>query len=76
MRMHTHDILNHLVCNSMDSWLALRPVLLPAWNGPLEPIQQQIRSAFKAQATIVWDQSFRGRIAKATNLYLLQDQTA
>jgi hypothetical protein len=30
-----------------------------------EPIQQQIRSAFKAQATIGWDQLFCGRIAKA-----------
>jgi hypothetical protein len=37
----------------------------PAWNGPEEPIQRQIRSAFKAQATIGWDQFFRGRIAKA-----------
>jgi hypothetical protein len=37
----------------------------PAWNGPEEPIQRQIRSAFKAQAKIGWDQFFRGRIAKA-----------
>jgi hypothetical protein len=36
-----------------------------AWNGPVEPIQQQIRSAFKAQAKIGWDQFLRGRIAKA-----------
>jgi hypothetical protein len=41
--------------NSMDNWLARRPVLLPAWNGPEEPsIQQQLRSAFKAQAKIGW----------------------
>jgi hypothetical protein len=29
------------------------------------PIQQQLRSAFKAQAKIGWDQFFLGRIAKA-----------
>jgi hypothetical protein len=63
--MHTPDILTQLICNSMDSWLARRPVLLPAWNGPEEPIQQQIRSAFKTQAKIGWDQFFHGRIAKA-----------
>ena len=49
----------------MDNWLARRPVLPPAWNGPEEPMQQQIQSAFKAQAKIGWDQFFRGRIAKA-----------
>jgi hypothetical protein len=49
----------------MDNWLAQRPVLPPAWNGPEEPIQKQIRSAFKAQAKIGWDQFLRGRIAKA-----------
>jgi hypothetical protein len=50
-RMHTHDILTHTICNSMDNWLAGRPVLPPAWkNGPEDPIQQQIRSAFTAQA--------------------------
>jgi hypothetical protein len=42
----------------MDSWLARRPVIPPAWNGPEEPIQRQIRSAFKAQAKIGWDQFF------------------
>jgi hypothetical protein len=54
----------------MDNWLARRPVVLPpAWNGPEEPIQRQIRSAFKAQATIGWDQFFRGRmIAKAWSI--------
>jgi hypothetical protein len=40
-RMHTPaDILNHHIYkNSMDSWLARRPVIAPAWNGPEEPIQ-------------------------------------
>jgi hypothetical protein len=65
-RMHTPDILTHTICNSMDNWLARRPVLPPAWNGPEEPIQQQICSAsFKTQAKIRWDQFFHGRIAKA-----------
>jgi hypothetical protein len=49
----------------MDKWLERRPVTEPAWNGPLDPIQRQIRSAFRAQAKIGWDQFFRGRIAKA-----------
>jgi hypothetical protein len=41
-------------------------VIEPARNGPEEqPIQRQIRSAFKAQAKIWWDQFFCGRIAKA-----------
>jgi hypothetical protein len=49
---------------------------------PEEPIQQQIRSAFTAQAKIGWDQFFHGRIAKAswriasTDWNILQDQTA
>jgi hypothetical protein len=64
-RMHTPDILTNTICNSMDNWLARRPVLPPSWNGPEEPIKRQIRSAFKAQAMIGWDQFFRGRIAKA-----------
>jgi hypothetical protein len=34
--MHTPDILTHVICNSMDSWLAQRPVIAPAWNGPDE----------------------------------------
>jgi hypothetical protein len=38
---------------------------MPAWNGPEEPIQQQIRRAFTAQSAIGWDQFFRGQIAKA-----------
>jgi hypothetical protein len=60
------DILTHLMCNSMDNWLARRPVLPPEWNGPEEPIQQQIRSAFKkAQTKIGWDQFFHGRIVTA-----------
>jgi hypothetical protein len=64
-RMHTPDILTHLICNSMDSWLARQPVVEPAWNDPEEPIQKQIRSAFKTQAKIGWNQFFRGCIAKA-----------
>jgi hypothetical protein len=59
--MHTPDILTHLLCNSMDSWLARRPVIEPAWNRSEEPIQRQI---LRAQAKIGWDQFFRGRIAK------------
>jgi hypothetical protein len=62
-RMHTPDIpLTHL-CNSMDSWLARRPVVIPARNGPEEPIQKQILQAFTAQSAIGWDLFFRGRIA-------------
>jgi hypothetical protein len=57
-RMHTPDILTHLLCNSMDSWLAQRPmVVIPARNGPEEPIQKQIRQAFMTEWTlsrIVW----------------------
>jgi hypothetical protein len=69
MSMHTPDILTHTICKSMDNWLARRPVLLPEWNGPKDPIQPQIRSAFKAQATrIGWDQFFRGCIAKAWSI--------
>jgi hypothetical protein len=52
----------------MDNWLARRPVLPLARNCPEEPIKQQIRSAFKAQATIGWDQFFHGRIAKAWSI--------
>jgi hypothetical protein len=62
MRMHTPDILTQMICNNMDNWLARRPVLPPALNGPEEPIQHQIHSVFKAQATIGWDQFFRGHI--------------
>jgi hypothetical protein len=65
-RMHTPDILTRLLCNSMDSLLARQPVIAPAWNGPEDPIQRQIRRAFTpTQAAIGWDQLFRGRIAKA-----------
>jgi hypothetical protein len=32
--MHTPDILTHLLCNSMDSWLARRPVVMLARTGP------------------------------------------
>jgi hypothetical protein len=42
----------------MDLWLARRPVLPPAWNGPEEPIQQQIRSAFKAKLRLGGINSF------------------
>jgi hypothetical protein len=53
----------------MDSWLARRLVIAPAWNGPQEPIKRQIRSAFQAQAKIGgWDQFFRGFIAKACRI--------
>jgi hypothetical protein len=38
-RMRTPDILTHLLCNSMDSWLARRPVVMTARNGTEEPIQ-------------------------------------
>jgi hypothetical protein len=72
MHMHTPDILNHLIWNSMDSWwwAGLHDNLYSrqpaAWNGPEEPIQQQeIHCAFKAQAKIGWEQFFHGRIAKA-----------
>jgi hypothetical protein len=34
-------------------------------HGPEEPIQRQIRNAFKTQAAIGWDRFFRGRVAKA-----------
>ena len=60
-KMHTPDILTTTICKSMDDWLARRPVLPPEWQGPEEPIQRQIRSAFKAQAMIGWDQFFRYR---------------
>ena len=63
-RLHTPDIMNKLICDSMDSWLARRPVTLPVWNGPNEPIHGALRRAFRAQAKIGWDQFFRGRIAK------------
>ena len=64
-KMHTPDVLSNTLCKSMDNWIARRPVLPPAWNGPDDPIQAQIRIAFTAQARIGWDQFFRGRIAKA-----------
>ena len=64
-RLYTPDIMNKLICDSMDSWLARRPVLPPVWDGPYEPIKGQLRRAFYAQSRIGWDQFFRGRIAKA-----------
>jgi hypothetical protein len=67
--MRTHDILTHLICNKNIMEIAAglhadQYSCLHGWNGPEEPIQQQIRSgAFKAQATkIGWDQFFCGRI--------------
>jgi hypothetical protein len=63
-RLHTPDILNKLICDSMDSWMARRPVTLPAWN-VREPIQREMRRAFTAQSKIGWDQFLRGRVAKA-----------
>jgi hypothetical protein len=62
--MHTPDIMNKIICASMDSWLDRRPVVAPLQTGPEEPIQCQLRSAFHAQSQIGWDQFFRGRIAK------------
>lgn len=64
-RMHTPDIMNKLICDSMDSWLARRPVLPPTWPRQSDTIQRQLRLAFEAQSRIGWDQFFRGRIAKA-----------
>jgi hypothetical protein len=64
-KLHTPDIMTNLICTSMDSWLSRRPVQLPTWHGPQEPIHAQLRLAFRAQAKIGWDQFFRGRIAKA-----------
>jgi hypothetical protein len=57
--------MTNLICDSMDSWVSRRPVQLPTWHGPQEPIHAQLRRAFRAQAQIGWDQFFRGRIAKA-----------
>jgi hypothetical protein len=31
-RMHTPDIMNRLICDSMDSWLDRRPVQSPIWT--------------------------------------------
>jgi hypothetical protein len=63
-RLHTPDVMNKLLCDSVDSWLARRPVTLPIWNGPNEPIHGALRRAFRAQEKIGWDQFLRGRIAK------------
>ena len=64
-KMHTPDVLSHLLRTSMESWLARRPVLPPEWTGTEEPIQREIRTAFREQARIRWDQFFCGRIAQA-----------
>jgi hypothetical protein len=63
--MHTLNIMNKIICASMDSWLDQRPVVAPLRTGPEEPIQCQLRSAFHAQCQIGWDQFFRGHMAKA-----------
>jgi hypothetical protein len=59
-----HQSMTNLICNSMDSWLARHPVLLPAWHGPHEPIHGKLRQTFWAQAKIRWDKLFWGWIAK------------
>jgi hypothetical protein len=70
--MHTPDILTHLICNSMDSWLARRPVITPVpWNGPEEPIKRQIRSGFRAQARKIRPTQLVGN-HNFNNLYLLE----
>ena len=64
VQLHTPNILMNVICESMDKWIARRPVLPPAWNGPENKIQAEIRLAFNAQSRIGWDQFFRGWIAK------------
>jgi hypothetical protein len=66
-RMHAPDVMNKIICESMDSWLARRPVVLPmTWNRPRELIHREpSRRVFHAQQRIGRDQFFRGRIAKA-----------
>jgi len=64
VQLHTPNILTTVICESMDKWIARRPVLPPAWNGPEDEIKAEIRLAFNAQSRIGWDQFFRGRIAK------------
>jgi hypothetical protein len=66
-RLHTPDVMNNLICDSMDSWLARQPVTLPVWTGPNEPIHGALHHAFRAQAKIGWDQFFRRQIAKDWN---------
>jgi hypothetical protein len=56
--------MNKIICDSMDSWLARRPVTLPVWTGRNEPIHGALRRAFCAQEKIRWDQFFHGRNAK------------
>jgi hypothetical protein len=34
----TPNIMSNLICDSIDSWTARRPVSLPVWDGPDEPI--------------------------------------
>ena len=53
-----------LICDSMTSWLDRTRISPPTWIPPEEPIQTQLRNAFKSQSKIGWDQFFRGRITK------------
>jgi hypothetical protein len=49
----------------MNTWLSRRPVQLPTWHGPQEPIHAQLRRAFQAKSHIGWDQFYHGHVAKA-----------
>jgi hypothetical protein len=62
--LHTPDVMNKLICNSMDSWLAPQQVTLLVWTGPNEPIHGALHCTFRVQAKIRWDQFFCGVIAK------------
>jgi hypothetical protein len=48
----------------MTRWLDRSCISPPTWTPPEEPIQTQLRHAFKSQSKISWDQFFRGRITK------------
>jgi hypothetical protein len=63
-KQHTPDIMATLICNSMTHWLDRSRIPPPTWTPPEEPIQTQLRHAFKSQSKIGWDQFFRGRITK------------
>jgi hypothetical protein len=68
--------MNKLICDSMDSWLARRPVTLPVWTGPNERIHGALRRAFRVQ-----EKNWMGSILlranckrlETTNYYVLQD---
>jgi hypothetical protein len=66
-RLHTPDIMNKLICDSMDSWLARRPVTLTVWTGPNEPIHGALCRAFRTQAKIGRINSFVGELQKIGN---------